>query len=214
MTGKQELGRRERKKLERRELILTCALDLFDSQGFDGTSVEAIADMADVSLRTLYNFFPTKLDLLVSGFMRTMQDRLDEEAIRLTDPPPEPADGLLLSMSIRFGVYASLDRDLILRSTLHGLNQGPKRGGGQDFEQHRLFAVLELRDLLDTYVVRGSLPRDTDVDAIARLLFAAANGEFFLWIADPAMSVETVLDHMRRHIALALGEAMPLRDAA
>lgn len=43
--------------------IIEAATDEFLASGFDGTSMDRIADVADVSKRTVYNHFPSKDDL-------------------------------------------------------------------------------------------------------------------------------------------------------
>ena len=59
-----ELSRRERKKLENQNRILDSARELFRIQGFDSTSLNEIAELADVSRATFYNYFPSKDALL------------------------------------------------------------------------------------------------------------------------------------------------------
>jgi AcrR family transcriptional regulator len=53
-------GLRERKKVATEESILREAFALFDAEGYDAVTVERIAEAADVSLRTVYRYFPTK----------------------------------------------------------------------------------------------------------------------------------------------------------
>lgn len=60
------MGRRERKKLERRERIFQAALSLFLEKGFDATTVEEIAERADVAKGTVFNYFPNKRAFLAS----------------------------------------------------------------------------------------------------------------------------------------------------
>ena len=43
--------------------IIDAAIDLFQLNGFQGTSMDAIAARAEVSKRTVYNHFPSKQDL-------------------------------------------------------------------------------------------------------------------------------------------------------
>jgi AcrR family transcriptional regulator len=55
---------RERKKLETKQRILDVAVSLFQEQGFDNTSFEEVAEEANVSRATVFNYFPSKRDLL------------------------------------------------------------------------------------------------------------------------------------------------------
>lgn len=59
-----ELGLRERKKQQTREIIARVALERFDRQGFANTTIPEIAEAADVSPRTVSSYFPAKEDLV------------------------------------------------------------------------------------------------------------------------------------------------------
>jgi AcrR family transcriptional regulator len=53
-------GRRERKKEETKNRIFVAAAQLFHEKGFDATTVDEIAERADVSKGTFFNYFPRK----------------------------------------------------------------------------------------------------------------------------------------------------------
>ena len=62
----QGLGRREQKKRETRRAIRDAALDLALENGLEHLTVEAIAQAAGVSPRTVFNYFDSKEDALVT----------------------------------------------------------------------------------------------------------------------------------------------------
>jgi AcrR family transcriptional regulator len=57
-------GLRERKKQQTREHIAETARRLFGERGFERVTIAEIAGAADVSVQTVFNYFPTKEDLV------------------------------------------------------------------------------------------------------------------------------------------------------
>jgi AcrR family transcriptional regulator len=70
-----ELGLRERKKQRTRLLISETARQLFAERGFNAVSVAEIARAAEVSEATVFNYFPTKEDLVFQG-MEAFEEQL------------------------------------------------------------------------------------------------------------------------------------------
>jgi AcrR family transcriptional regulator len=60
-------GRRETRKRETEQRIHRCALVLTDERGLDGWTLEDLAEAADVSRRTLFNYYPGKTDAVLGG---------------------------------------------------------------------------------------------------------------------------------------------------
>jgi len=58
-------GLREKKKSERKDRIFSTAVDLFNEKGFSKTSMQDIANNANLAVGTLYNYFPSKNYLLL-----------------------------------------------------------------------------------------------------------------------------------------------------
>ncbi|MEU0896303.1 TetR/AcrR family transcriptional regulator [Streptomyces massasporeus] len=59
-------GLRERKKIKTRRAIRTATYALIEEQGYDATTIEQIAERAEVSPSTVFRYFPTKEDIVVT----------------------------------------------------------------------------------------------------------------------------------------------------
>ncbi|MEV8594874.1 helix-turn-helix domain-containing protein [Streptomyces sp. NPDC052012] len=80
-------GLRERKKRQTRQYISDVATALFIERGFEAVTVAEVADAADVSVNTVYNYFPAKEDLfldrskgVVDRLSRWVRGRRDGES--------------------------------------------------------------------------------------------------------------------------------------
>ena len=60
------LGLRERKKIKTREAIRSATYALVEEQGYDATTIEQIAERAEVSPSTVFRYFPTKEDIVLT----------------------------------------------------------------------------------------------------------------------------------------------------
>jgi AcrR family transcriptional regulator len=67
-------GLRERKKRQTRESIAAAAHRLFVQRGYQATTLPDIAEAANVSTRTIFAYYPSKEDILFSGFAETIDD--------------------------------------------------------------------------------------------------------------------------------------------
>ena len=81
------LGLRERKKIKTRQAIRREAFRLIDEKGYAATTVEQIADAADVSPSTFFRYFPSKESLLLADDL----DPLILEAFKAQPPDLSPA---------------------------------------------------------------------------------------------------------------------------
>jgi AcrR family transcriptional regulator len=104
-TEAPHVGLRERKKQQTRLHIANTARRLFGDRGFDAVTVGEVARAADVSEKTVFNYFPTKEDLFYSG-MEAFEEQL-LGAIRDRDPGESALDA--------FGRFLLVQRGLLGR---------------------------------------------------------------------------------------------------
>ncbi|MFE1796853.1 MULTISPECIES: TetR/AcrR family transcriptional regulator [unclassified Streptomyces] len=128
-------GLRERKKRETRQRISDIATGLFLEHGFVTVTMVDVADAADVSVNTVYNYFPAKEDLFFDR-SKGVIDRLSRW-VRGRDPGESAAAAVLRelreeveSVSPRVGLMDGYDRFMrvihdapALRSRLWSLQQ-------------------------------------------------------------------------------------------
>jgi AcrR family transcriptional regulator len=100
------LGLRERKKAKTRAAIQRHALRLFREQGYDATTVNQIADSAEISPSTFFRYFPTKEDLVLWDEF----DPLIIEAFRAQPAELSPIAALRAAMRDAFAPLTAAER--------------------------------------------------------------------------------------------------------
>ena len=104
-AGHARPGLRERKKARTRAAIREHALRLFREQGYDETTVEQIAEAAEVSPSTFFRYFPTKEDVVLQDDM----DLLWMEAYRAQPPDLSPIAAMRISVRSAFAGLGEAD---------------------------------------------------------------------------------------------------------
>jgi AcrR family transcriptional regulator len=84
------LGLRERKKIKTRQAIRREAFRLFDANGYAATTVEQIAEAAEVSPSTFFRYFPSKESLLLADDL----DPLILQAFEAQPPDLSPTQAI------------------------------------------------------------------------------------------------------------------------
>ncbi|MCD4700401.1 MAG: TetR/AcrR family transcriptional regulator [Candidatus Aegiribacteria sp.] len=73
------MGLREIKKERARRAILEAARDMFFNRGFDETTIEEIAEEAEVAVGTVYNYFDSKSTLILAITAEDTSRVLDDD---------------------------------------------------------------------------------------------------------------------------------------
>jgi len=109
-----QTGLRARNRSRTRDDIVEAALGLFEERGYDATTCEDIAAAADVSARTFFRYFDTKVDVVLAG--RTEEEGPQAIIAEVLDRPAgeHPVEVLRQALRHPVGVVES-QRDLVVR---------------------------------------------------------------------------------------------------
>lgn len=117
-------SRREKRKERTRRLLLEAADAFFREQGFEATTVEEIAAVADVAKGTFFNYFENKEALLIALITERVEEALNELPAT-AEPAPERVRRLLRAVGKALFPYQHLARHMFSHNV--GRPAHPKR---------------------------------------------------------------------------------------
>jgi AcrR family transcriptional regulator len=188
-------GLRERKRAKMRSEIQTQALRLFRERGYQTTTVQHIADAAVVSESTVYRYFPTKADLVLT-------DELDPILLnRLAAQPP----GLSALQAIR-AAFASVLTTLPASELTEQQERLALIMSVPELRGAMLDQLATAIDLLADAVGRrtGRSATDPTVQALAGAVIGVGTTVMLTIARDPTSNLATRLDDALRHLETAL----------
>lgn len=119
-NGEAPVGRVQRKRGRRIQEILTTAAELFGERGYDGVSLDDVAERLDVTKGSLYYYFAGKDELAVAAIETLGADwtaRLERLAAATEGPPGERLRALVREhVAIAVGEYPAALRLFLVPS--------------------------------------------------------------------------------------------------
>ena len=188
-------GLRERKKAKTRAAIREHALRLFREQGYDATTVEQIAEAAEVSHSTFFRYFPTKEDVVLQDDMELIWI----DALRAQPPDIPPIAALRASLHDAFASLTADDLAKIRDTTDFALSVPAVRARMLD-EFARTIQVMAVAVAERT----GRNPEDFEVRTlvgatigVAISSWFSAQGDMERFITDYARALDLLLAGLR-----------------
>ncbi|MFB6779148.1 TetR/AcrR family transcriptional regulator [Streptomyces sp. NPDC056352] len=106
-------GLRERKKLKTRMAIRSATYRLIAEQGYDATTIEQIAEAAEVSPSTVFRYFATKEDIVLSD----EYDPVVEADMRNRPADEPPLESLRIIMTEALTAFLATEEEELRRRT-------------------------------------------------------------------------------------------------
>ncbi|WP_273522439.1 TetR/AcrR family transcriptional regulator [Rhodosalinus sediminis] len=182
-------GLRERQKADREKRILQAAVTRFRADGYRAVRIEDLAEAAEVSVGTVYNYYRTKGDILIATVTMEVEEVLAEGEAVIADPPADVAEAVL---RLVFGYYDHsleyLSKEMWRRAMALAIEAPETPNGRRYLELDRRLAG-QVTALLRTLQARGALRGDVDPAAFGQLVFNDLNMEFIEFVKDDAMTL-------------------------
>lgn len=192
---------RERQRERRRGTILDSAWTLIGKKGFEDTSVEEIAELSEVGVATVYNYFGTKTDLMHALLARYIEAEANLGESVLEHPPEKMVDGV----SELFSVY--LD-GMVQRCSPRLLNEflamalSRQFGYGKDTYTLKMRFLVQCRSLVSHYLQAGQVRSDITAEEAAMACYGAVVMPFSLFALGTGIDAPTTKALIRRNLQL------------
>lgn len=195
------VGRRERKKEETKQKIFLTAVKLFSDKGFEATTVDEIAQAADVSKGTFFNYFPRK-ELLVEYLAEENLEVVEEAAMASQASAADRIRAVYEALAASYEENPDLTRTL-MKSASSRLCCPAKGGAWQRFEQL-------LVQIIEHGQARGEFRKNQGPHAVHGALVSCFVGSVMWWLGeraecdDPRMRAITLRETVRSLQSVAL----------
>jgi AcrR family transcriptional regulator len=197
-----EIGRREKQKQIRAAAIVAAAGRLFTSKGYEATAMEDIAIEAGLAVGTVYNYFPSKSELLLAIVRDdTREVAASVEAIA-KDLPAEPADALAAICGAYLELLPRHDRALwreMLRAALASPNTLAQGLFASDAA-----LVAQLVTVLGEFQSRGIIESRFEPGRAAVALYSLFITWFMAWVASDELELGAVAELIRDGVEVVL----------
>ena len=168
--------RRERRRLEIRDRILEAALLLFETQGFEATTVNEIARRSDIAYGTFFNHFPSKLHLLREISDLALQD-LFENLEEVRKQPGSFAEHLVALFESSAG--RAEDKGPQMRELTGAMMAlAFPETAGQDNRRIR----TAFRRILEDGLAAGEVREGIDLDTLTEVVVGTWYSMFLSWV--------------------------------
>lgn len=185
-------GLREKQKADKTRRILESATSLFREQGYDSARIEDIAEMAEVSVGTLYNYYQNKGDILVATVAMEVTEVLEGGARIVANPPLNVAEALrtLIDQYYDHSLYY-LSKEMWRTAMAISIQQPdtPLSRRYTDLDGQLCAQVVQL---VTTLQARGVVHAGVDAKAMGEVFFNNLNMMFIEFCKVDAMPLDVL----------------------
>jgi AcrR family transcriptional regulator len=185
-------GLRERQKADREKRIQHAAVTRFRAEGFRSVRIEDLAQMAEVSVGTVYNYYQTKGDILIAVVAMEVEEVLASGAAVVADPPHGAGEALLALIFRYFDHSLEYLSKEMWRSAMALSIEAPGTPNGRRYSELDQRLAAQVTDLVTALQARGEVRADLDPGPLGEVLFNNLNQAFIEFVKDEEMTLGTL----------------------
>ena len=172
----------EQLREQRRQQLLQAAQRVFSHKGFHAANVADVAAEAGVSQGTVYHYFDSKEELLLTVFTEWETGTLQEEIGQVLQAAPTAAGKLaLLAQAATHRVTSSVQ---LLEASVEFWSHIPRQARiRKGFKRMFGHMVADIAGVIQQGIDTGEF-RTVDTTVMARLMIATYDGLVLQWLAD------------------------------
>lgn len=192
---------RSRQKRKREEAIIKAAMLLISEKGYRNTSIEEIAEKAEVGPATVYNYFGTKSEIFISIFNRKIEVLLRKGAAVLDSPPAGAEEAVYKLAETYFHSFSdNFDRQLLREVFVTVLIEQLSIRKKVISLEYELMA--QFGKLMEIIKQRGQINAGTDTADVATIVYTLTMSDLLIFLVDDDMMADYFLNMVKRHIHL------------
>lgn len=194
---------RTKNKLKRRREILEAATLLIEQHGYQKTTIDAIAETAEVGVATVYNYFRNKEGIVKELLVPEIQHIFDQGRSIINNPSDDPVEATLSLLRLFYRLGNNWQHKKLLRLvSLTGVQGYP--AFDEITEWADLTADKLIKDLLGELQGRGDIKPQANVRDIATIVYSVFNQHYFDCITHDQVSPEQTFLEIERLIPVIL----------
>jgi len=160
-----------------------------------------VAAAAGLAVGTIYNYFPSKPDLLLAIVRRETEEMVASARGILAAPPANPIAAIIAMIDLWFDGFMSDDR-VLWRELLAAAVAEPS-GIGQRLFELDVRLVVVLTELIEQLKARGVIAPELDAMRAATVVYAIALTWINAWMLSEMVTASMAREEIHRGIEIA-----------
>lgn len=195
------LGLRARQKIDRHTRILDAATSLFRESGYDAVKMEHIADLAALSIGTIYNYYENKGDLLMAIVAMEVGDVLAFGEAIVEKPPRNASKAIdaLITIYIEHSLHY-LSKEMWRQAMAIAIQQ-PTSPFGLHYAALDIALARQTSRLIQNLQKMDICAKTANANALGELIFNNTNMMFIGFVKNEKMTPKKLLSDIRKQLS-------------